>query len=124
MTGNTNPAVSAYADHIRKSGRTIYDPIEVGDPNLWVPTPALESLLNNALAGLNLAGLPNRTRSKVVKTAVCKALGYPVPASFAKDETAIPRPDVRYLHPKKQQSSSLERRVNANEALCYHPAVP
>jgi hypothetical protein len=90
MTGKSNPPFSAYVDHIRKSGRTIYDPIEVGDPTLWIPTPALESLLNTALAGLNLAALPNRTRSKVVKTAVCKALGYPVPTRFAKTKPRFP----------------------------------
>ena len=90
MIGNSNPPVSAYVDHIRKSGRTIYDPIEVGDPTLWIPTPALESLLNASLAGLNLAALPNRTRSKVVKTAVCRALGYPVPARFAKTKPRFP----------------------------------
>ena len=90
MAGNTNPPVSAYPENIRKSGLTIYDPVEVGDPALWIPSPALESILNTALAGLNLAGLPLRTRSKVVKTEVCKALGYPVPASFRRTKPRFP----------------------------------
>ncbi|MGD0548715.1 MAG: hypothetical protein ABR991_12960, partial [Terracidiphilus sp.] len=80
----------SYVRNIRKSGLTIYDPIEIGDPNLWIPAPALESLLNNTLRGLSLAGLPLRTRSKVVKTAVCEALGYPVPKSFAKKQPRLP----------------------------------
>ena len=90
MTRTSNPPVSAYIENIRRSGHTIYDPIEVGDPKLWIPSPALESLLNTALTGLNLAGLPLRTRSKVVKTAVCKALGYPAPASFVRTKPRFP----------------------------------
>lgn len=38
------------------------------------------------MRGMSLAGLPLRTRSKVVKTAVCEALGYPVPSSFKKTQ--------------------------------------
>jgi hypothetical protein len=90
MTRKSNLRVSAYVENIRSSGRTIYDPIEVGDPKLWIPTPALESLLNTALSGLNLAGLPLRTRSKVVKTVVCKALGYPAPVSFVRTKPRFP----------------------------------
>ncbi len=67
---------------ISQSGLTIYDPIEIGDPNLWIPSPDLESLLDPGLHGLSLAGLPLRTRSKVVKEQVCKILGYPMPSSF------------------------------------------
>jgi len=79
-----------YVENIRESGLTIYDLIEVGDPSLWIPPLALEFLLNAALKGLNLSGLPLRTRSKVVKTAICKALGYPVPTSFAKTKPRFP----------------------------------
>jgi hypothetical protein len=89
MTGTRNPHAS-YVKHIRRSGLTIYDPIQIGDPNLWVPAPALESLLNDALTRLSLAGLPLRTRSKVVKTAVCKALGYPIPTTFVKTQPRFP----------------------------------
>jgi hypothetical protein len=28
-----------YIDAIQRSGLSIYDPIEVGDPELWIPTP-------------------------------------------------------------------------------------
>jgi len=88
MTKTPDP--HSYVEDIRRSGLTIYDPIEIGDPKLWIPAPALESLLDAALRGLSLAGLPLRTRSKVVKSAVCKALGYPVPASFAKTQPRFP----------------------------------
>jgi len=75
---------------LRNSGLTIYDHIEVGDPVLWIPTPELEYLLDNGLQGLDLAGLPLRTRSKFVKTRVCNVLGYPVPALFKKTQPRFP----------------------------------
>ncbi len=90
MARKSSPLVSAYKENIRRSGLTIYDRIEVGDPILWIPSPALEALLNGALRGLSLAGLPLRTRSKVVKSAVCEALGYPVPTTFAKTKPRFP----------------------------------
>ena len=73
-----------YVTNISKSGLSIYDPIEIGDPNLWIPTSDLEKLLNDGLRGKSLHGLPLRTRSKAVKKTVCQALGYPVPKSFKK----------------------------------------
>jgi len=79
-----------YVRNIAKSGLSIYDAITIGDPNLWIPTPELQALLNNALPGLSLAGLPIRTRSKVVKQSVCRALGYPAPKSFRKTNPRFP----------------------------------
>ena len=79
-----------YVGNIRKSGLTIYDPIRNDDPDLWVPTRALELLLDGGLRGLDLAGLANRTRSKVIKEEVCKALGYPIPARFTKTKPRFP----------------------------------
>lgn len=75
-----------YVSAIAASGLTIYDPIEVGDPDLWIPTPELEAILDEALRGISLAGLALRTRSKVVKESVCRALGYPIPTSFKKTQ--------------------------------------
>lgn len=79
-----------YVEAIRRSGLSIYDPVEIGDPELWIPTPELEQLLNVAMAGISLAGLPLRTRSKVVKEHVCRALGYPVPSSFRRTQPRFP----------------------------------
>lgn len=80
----------AYVAAIRGSGKSIYDPVEVGDPALWIPAPDLERILDAALQGLHLGGLPLRTRSKVVKSKVCEALGYPVPGSFKKTQPRFP----------------------------------
>lgn len=79
-----------YVDAIRASGLSIYDPVEPNDPRLWIPTPVIEELLNASLIGQSLNGLPLRTRSRVVKNLVCKALGYPVPRSFKKSKPRFP----------------------------------
>lgn len=67
---------------IRQSGQSIYDPVDVSDSKNWIPDHALEVILTQKLAGISLAGLPNRTRSKRAKEHVCEALGYPLPKSF------------------------------------------
>ncbi|MEK7322093.1 MAG: restriction endonuclease [Pseudomonadota bacterium] len=80
-----------YRNFIQSFGKTIYDPIEIGDADLWIPTLHLETLLNEGLRGKVLQdaqsrALPNRTRSKLVKIYACEALGYPVPKSFKKTQ--------------------------------------
>ena len=73
---------------IKESKLSIYDPLEPR-PELKFPTTDLERILNSKLIGL-LLDQPIRTRSKVVKTAICKALGYPVPPSFRKTRPRFP----------------------------------
>lgn len=79
----------AIARNIAARGLSIYDRIEIGDPRYWLPAPELEALLNEALPGLNVA-YPPRTRSKIVKSAVSEALGYPAPAGFTKTRPRFP----------------------------------
>ncbi|KAF1086171.1 hypothetical protein SPSYN_00912 [Sporotomaculum syntrophicum] len=79
-----------FVEAISQSGLSIYDPIEIGDPDIWIPTPELEFLLNEGLRGISLANLPIRTRSKVVKQQVCNSLGYPIPKSFKKTQPRFP----------------------------------
>ena len=98
-------AVEKYVDAIRQSGLTIYDSIEAGHPELWIPLATLEQLLSGKLTGISLAGLPLRTRSKVVKEHVCRALGYPVPTSFRKVQPRFPGQNFdTYI----QKSSNLQ----------------
>lgn len=85
-----NDGVNKYVEAIKQSGLSIYDPIEIGDPNLWIPTPELEILLNDGLMGISLAKLKPKTRSKVLKQHICKILGYPVPVSFKKTKPRFP----------------------------------
>ena len=94
-----------YSGAIGASGLTIYDPIEVGDPALWIPAPELEALLNDALAGISLAGLPLRTRSKITKEHVCRALGYPVPTTFRKTQPRFPG---QFFDTYVQKSNNLQ----------------
>lgn len=73
-----------YRAAIAASGMDIYSPIDPDDLGHYIPTPILQDLLNRGLVGLNLDGVAPRTRSKMVKEAACRALGYPVPRSFVK----------------------------------------
>jgi hypothetical protein len=79
-----------YQQNIAERRLSVYDRIEIGDPDLWIPTPDLEKLLNEGLKGLSLTGLPLRTRSKIVKEEVCRVLGYPVPRSFKRTQPRFP----------------------------------
>ena len=96
-----------YVESLRQSGFTIYDPIEIGDRNLWIPTAILEALLDVALRGISLAGLPLRTRSKVVKEHVCRALGYPVPSRLMSQNTPEAlKPSGAVIDPSSSTSSA------------------
>lgn len=79
-----------YVRRIAKSGLSIYDAIEIGDPDLWIPSPELQRLLTEGLQGMSVKGLPIRTRSKVVKSNICRILGYPVPKSFKRTKPKFP----------------------------------
>lgn len=89
LSGNAGNA-QRYVQAIRDSKLSIYDYIDTGHLDLWIPTPALEYLLNHGMTGISLSGLPIRTRSKVVKQHVCRALGYPVPERFKKTQPRFP----------------------------------
>lgn len=94
-----------YKKAIQSSSFDIYTPITVGDANFWIPTLHLETLLNQALIGVDLGELPVRTRSKVVKIAVCEALGYPAPKSFKRTR---PRFFGQQLDTYSQKSNNLQ----------------
>lgn len=79
-----------YPENIRRSGLSIYDPIDPDDRYLYIPTEDLEAILSESMIGLSLEGLPLRTRSKVVKEEICRALGYPIPTSFRKTQPRFP----------------------------------
>src|SRR5438552_15689977 len=82
-----------YVDAIAASGLSIYDRIDVGS-KLWVPTRELERILNDELRGFDTSGMPPRTRSKEVKTRVCRALGYPLPVNFKRTRPRFPGQDI------------------------------
>ena len=72
-----------YVEAIRVSGLSIFDLLPK-ESLLYIPTKELEKLLDEGLRGFSTSGMPLRTRSKVVKSDVCRVLGYPVPKSFRK----------------------------------------
>jgi len=83
--------------------RSIYDaPDPSGD---WLTREQIEARLSAHLIGLDLGGSPLRSRSKAAKTAVCEALGYPVPASFRRTR---PRFAVQDLDVYTQKSRNLQ----------------
>lgn len=71
------------AKRIAASGLTIYDAVEIGG-DLWMPSDHLEALLQTELAGHKFEAVALRTRSKLAKSEVCGALGYPIPKAFRK----------------------------------------
>lgn len=104
MTIQENKA-NKYTEALRCSGLSIYDPIDIGDPKLWIPTPDLEIILNHALVGISLSGLALRTRSKIVKEHICHALGYPTPISFKKSKPRFPG---QFFDTYTQKSNNLQ----------------
>ena len=75
-----------YKENIANSGASIYDPINPLDSDRYIPNEELQNILSPSLVGLPLNGYPLRTRSKIVKIEICKALGYPIPNSFKKSQ--------------------------------------
>ena len=109
-----------YPYYIRQSGLTIYDYIDPRDDRLYIPTYALEVILRDSLVGLSLSGLALRTRSKVVKSAICEALGYPIPRSFAKTQPRFP-PNYLYKGPEDRQR---DRRRSSKRTSCTRQPRP
>lgn len=93
-----------YLKNIKESGKTIYDNITIGDPDLWIPDEHLEYLLNKTLCGRNVE-LPIRARSKRIKEWICEALGYPIEKSFRKCQ---PRFIGQNLDVYGQQSNNVQ----------------
>src|SRR5438034_1531692 len=84
--------------------RSIYSPADIGGPD-WLTTEDIEERLRDALVGENLLPFAIRSRSKHVKAKVCDALGYPVPASFARTSPRFPAQDLDVY---VQQSNNLQ----------------
>ena len=79
-----------YPRNIAQSGLSIYNAIDPTDLYLFIPMEELEKILSDALIGFSLEGYALRTRSKVVKSEICRALGYPIPTSFRKTQPRFP----------------------------------
>lgn len=82
----------AIREAISELGFDIYEPL-TEHPEAVYTHQELEELLRHELAGSVFAG-PIRARSKLAKEAVCRALGYPVPASFRRVKPRFPGQDL------------------------------
>lgn len=112
---NQNPEeMIDYVENIRQSGISIYDPIEIGDPSLWIPSKPLEQILSDGLIGSSLHGLPLRTRSKRVKELICKALGYPIPSTFTKSQPRFPGQDFDTYTQKSNNLQIWNEEISPN----------
>lgn len=69
-------------NRIKESKNTIYNV----NHDLLINEQDLEKILVHKLVGQCFDGLALRTRSKVIKSLVCDALGYPIPKSFKKTQ--------------------------------------
>ena len=117
MGAKKRRSAQRFAENIQKSGLTIYDLVVIGDPKLWIPTVELEAILNTKLRGISLAGLPLRTRSKVVKEPCLPIVGLPGAEQLSKDAAAISGTAFRHLRAEVQQPSSLERGTRSDASL-------
>lgn len=96
-------AGSAIEAEIRRRGLSIYDALSPSDPAFY-EFSALEAALRRHLIGLEIGGAI-RTRAKLAKMAVCDALGYPSPSSFAKTQPRFPGQNLDVY---VQQSNNLQ----------------
>lgn len=102
-----------YPKNIAESGLSIYHAIDPADSWLYIPMEALEEILTDALRGLSLEGYALRTRSKVVKSEICKALGYPIPTSFRKTQPRFPGQNFDVYTQKRRNVQIWNEEVDA-----------
>lgn len=81
----------AIREAIAEIGFDIYEPL-TERPEVVYSRAELEELLGHELVGEVFAA-PIRTRSKLVKEAVCRALGYPLPGAFKRIKPRFPGQD-------------------------------
>lgn len=108
-----------YALKIKNCGLSIYDEIDPQDRELFIPLYALENILSEALIGKSLNGLPLRTRSKVVKSLICEALGYPIPRSFIKTQPRFPGQNFDVYTQKSMNVQIWNEEVDAERRYVF-----
>lgn len=108
-----------YPQVISNSKLTIYDYINPADPNLYIPTEYLEMILKDAMIGLSLNGYALRTRSKIVKSEICNALGYPVPTSFRKTQPRFPGQNFDVYTQKRLNVQIWNEEVDATRRYVF-----
>lgn len=108
-----------YCLNIRNSGLGIYDYINEENDSLFIPIEELEIIFKNKLIGMNLCGLPLRTRSKVVKQKICEVLGYPIPNSFKKTKPRFPGQNFDVYIQKKDNVQIWNEEIDINRRYVF-----
>ena len=103
-----------YIKNIAEKQLSIYDLIDLEDDSLFIPIESLEKILSDSLVGFSVEGFKLRTRSKVVKSEICKALGYPVPRSFKKTHPRFPGQNFDEFTQKSRNVQIWNEEVAAN----------
>lgn len=90
----TSPLDDAFEirDAVAELGFDIYESLTTY-PEVVYTKAELEALLNHALKG-QIFDAPIRTRAKLAKQAIAKALGYPVPGTLRKTRPRFPGQDL------------------------------
>lgn len=112
MTASDLPSGDEIAAGVNQAGLTIYDPINRDDSHFY-DIKVLEAHLRTKLHGLNL-NYANRTRSKVAKEAVARAMGYPVPASFRRSQPRFPGQELDVYVQKSDNLQIWNEEVQPN----------
>ena len=97
-------SAQARASAIEAHGLDIYAAIDVISTDLFFPDDELEAHLDRTLRGEILGG-PIRTRSKLAKQLVARALGYGMPPTFKRTKPRFPGQD---LDVHVQQDNNLQ----------------
>lgn len=108
-----------YKENIKNSKLTIYDEIDPLNEDLYIPTEVLEELISNYLVGFSLSGLALRTRSKIVKSKICEALGYNIPKSFRKTQPRFPGQNFDVYTQKSLNVQIWNEDVDANRRYVF-----
>ncbi|MCI6892089.1 MAG: restriction endonuclease [Treponema sp.] len=103
--------MNKYTKLIKISGLTIYDSVP---ENLYIPNDDLEIILREGLRGFSTAGLPIRTRSKIVKSRICEILGYPIPKTFLKTQPRFLGQDFDTYIQKSDNLQIWNEEINPN----------
>lgn len=109
---------AGYRQAIQESGLTIYDRLDPLD-DAWIPSAVLEQLLGQRLRGLEVGHLPNRTKSKAMKVAACRAMGYPVPKSFEKTMPKLPGQHLEVMTLKAMNVQLYNEEISFDDFVRY-----
>jgi len=79
-----------YVENIQTSKLSMNHLIPPTNDSLFVPNVILERLLRSRLTNISLDKIPFHMRTKLIKSEICMALGYPIPSLFKRSRPCFP----------------------------------